>query len=110
MIAQDPMRASPPERSTADRDGTDEDAHAPTTSARMRDALLGEAADAVGLFAELIGERWGRDPHDLLVQAAAGGVVGVGMAAWTADRDLGRVAALRILDIGMQGLEGPFRP
>jgi AcrR family transcriptional regulator len=78
--------------------------------AAMREALLGEAAGAVGLFAELIGERWGRHPHDPLVQAAAGSVVGVGMAAWTADRDIGRSAALEILGVGLQGLEGAFRP
>ena len=80
------------------------------TLARARDALLGEATGTVGLYAELIGERWGRDPHDPLVQGAAGAVVGVGIAAWSADRDLGRAAALHILEVGLQALEDGFRP
>jgi hypothetical protein len=44
------------------------------------------------------------------VQAASGAVVGVGIAAWTADRDLGRDAALRILEVGLRGLEQGFSP
>lgn len=83
--------------------------YAAGTLSQARDALLGEATGAVGLYAELIGEQWGRDPHDAVVQAAAGGVVGVGIAAWTADRDLGRAAALGILEVGMHGLEEGFR-
>lgn len=103
------MRASFPEVTAAFPDG-DSDPRATTTLARAREALLGEATGAVGLFAELIAERWGRDPHDPLVQAAAGGVVGVGVAAWSADRDVGREAALRIIEVGMDGLEEAFRP
>jgi AcrR family transcriptional regulator len=80
------------------------------TLARAREALLGEATGTIGLVAQLIGERWGRDPHDPLVQAAAGSVVGVGLAAWTADRDLGREEALRILRNGFDGLKRGFRP
>jgi hypothetical protein len=38
------------------------------------------------------------------------GVIGVGIAAWSADRDLGRAAALHTLEVGMQGLEDGFRP
>jgi len=38
------------------------------------------------------------------------GVVGVGLAAWTADQDLDRASALRILAIGLQGLEDGLRP
>jgi AcrR family transcriptional regulator len=83
--------------------------HGPTLD-RARDALLGEATGAVGLFAELIGESWARDAHDPLVQAAAGAVVGVALAALSADRDLGRPAALQILETGMQALEEAFRP
>lgn len=90
--------------------GRSGDIHAATTLVQAREALLGEATGAVGLFAELIAERWGRDPHDTAVQAAAGGVVGVGIAAWTADRDLGREAALRILETGLRGLESGIRP
>ena len=86
------------------------DEHASVTLARAREALLGEVTGAVGILAELIGGRWGREPHDLLVQAAAGGVVGIAIAAWSADRALGRGAALRILDVGLQGLEDGFRP
>lgn len=103
------LRSSLPELTSAMAD-TPEDDHALTTLARMRDALLGEATGAVGVFAELIGERWGRQPHDALVQAAAGAVVGVAMAAWSADRDIGRAAALEILEVGLQGLETAFRP
>jgi AcrR family transcriptional regulator len=83
---------------------------APYPVARAREALLGQATGLVGLIAAFVGERWGRDPHDPLVQSASGGVVGVLMAAWAADRDLGRTAALRILDVGLQGLEDGFRP
>jgi AcrR family transcriptional regulator len=104
------LRASFPELAATGPAGAPGDAHAVTTLARARDALLGEATGAVGLYAELIAEHWGRDPHDPLVQAASGAVVGVGMAAWSADRDLGRAAALRILHVGMQGLEEAFRP
>ncbi len=86
------------------------DEHASVTLARAREALLGEVTGAVGILAELIGGRWGREPHDLLVQAAAGGVVGMAIAAWSADRDLGRGAALQILEVGLQGLEDGFRP
>jgi len=86
-----------------------EDERVTFTLARAHDALLGEATGAVGLFAELIGEEWGRAPHDDLVQAAAGSVVGVAVAAWSADRDLGREAALRILSVGMEALEEGFR-
>ncbi len=86
------------------------DEHAFQALARARDALGGELTGLVGLLAELIGERWGRDPHDSLVQAAAGGVIGIGIAAWSADRDLGRAAALRILEVGMQGLEVGLAP
>ena len=39
-----------------------------------------------------------------------GGVVGVGLAAWSADRDLDRASALRILEVGLQGLEDGLRP
>ena len=104
------MRESFPELSTVGPTDAAEDEHALFTLARARGALLGEATGAVGLFAELIAEHWGRDAHDPLVQAASGAVVGVGMAAWSADRDLGRAAALRILETGMQGLEEAFRP
>jgi AcrR family transcriptional regulator len=86
------------------------DERASYTLARAREALLGEATGTIGLVAQLIGERWGRDPHDPLVQAAAGSVVGVGLAAWTADRDLGRDEALRILRDGFEGLKRGFRP
>ncbi len=85
------------------------DSRAAYTLARARDALLGEATGAVGLLAELIGERWRRDPHDPLVQAAAGSVIGVAIAGWTAERDLGRDAALRIIDTGMDGLKRGFQ-
>lgn len=93
--------------------GEDIDANDGRTSytlARARDAVLGEATGLVGLVAELIGDRWSRDPHDTLVQAAAGGVVGMVIAAWSADRDQGRDAALRILDRGLDGLERAFQP
>jgi AcrR family transcriptional regulator len=104
------MRASFPELSVIAPAGAPDDERAVTTLARARDALFGEATGAVGVFAEVIADRWGREPHDPLVQAAAGAVVGVGMAAWSADRDLGREPALRILDVGLQGLEIAFRP
>lgn len=84
--------------------------NASCTLARASDAVRGELTGTVGLFAELIGEGWARDPHDSLVQAAAGGVVGIAIAAWSADRDLGRPAALRILEVGLQGLEDGLRP
>ena len=87
-----------------------DDERASVTLARARHALLGEATGIIGILAELIGEQWRRGPHDPLVQAAAGGVVGVWIAAWSADRDLGRVTALRILDVGLQGLEDGIRP
>jgi hypothetical protein len=32
------------------------------------------------------------------------------MAAWSADRDIGRAAALEILELGLEGLEQVFRP
>jgi AcrR family transcriptional regulator len=86
------------------------DERASYTLVRAREALLGEATGTIGLVAQLIGERWGRDPHDPLVQSAAGSVVGVGLAAWTADRDLGRDKALRILKDGLDGLKRGFRP
>lgn len=104
------LRETFAELSMVHADGDGQLENAASTLARARDALLGEATGAVGLFAELIGERWHRDPHDPLVQAAAGGVVGIGVAALTADRDLGREAALRILEVGLQGLEDGFRP
>ena len=86
------------------------DEHAFRALARARDALRGELTGFVGLLAELIGDQWGREPHDPLVQAAAGGVIGIGIAAWSADRDQGRPAALRILEVGMQGLEDGLVP
>jgi len=104
------LRASLPELSSMLPGASPEDPHALTTLARLREAMLGEATGAVGLFAALIGERWGRAPHDPQVQAAAGAVVGVGLAAMTADRDLGRSSALRILETGMEGLERAFLP
>ncbi len=90
--------------------GQADDRRGSTTAARASEALLGEATGAVGLVAQLIAERWGRHPHDPLVQGAAGGVVGVAVAAWSADRDLGRPAALRILEEGLEGLERGFVP
>jgi AcrR family transcriptional regulator len=104
------LRTSFDELSAVAAGGAPEDERVTVTLARAHDALLGEATGAVGLFAELIGEEWGRAPHDDLVQAAAGSVVGVAVAAWSADRDLGREAALRILSVGMGGLEEGFRP
>jgi AcrR family transcriptional regulator len=104
------LRASFDQLSIADPDAVTDESRTAYTLARAREALLGEATGTVGLFAELIGERWRRDPHDPLVQAAAGGVVGVGIAAWTADRDLGREVALGILEVGLEGLEDGFRP
>jgi AcrR family transcriptional regulator len=104
------LRASLPELSSMLPGASPDDRNALTTLARLREAMLGEATGAVGLFAALIGERWGRDPHDAQVQAAAGAVVGVGLAAMSADRDLGRAAALRILETGMDGLEQAFCP
>jgi len=104
------LRASFDDLAVVDDGPTGGDGHAAATLVQAREALLGEATGAVGIFAELIGERWGRDPHDATVQAAAGGVVGVGIAAWSADRDLGRAAALRILEVGLEGLEAGLRP
>jgi AcrR family transcriptional regulator len=109
------IRASLPVLATTFPGGPDDreraaNGHAMDAVTRVHEAMLGEAVGAVGLFAELIAERWSSDPHDPLVQAAAGGVVGVGMAAWTADRDLGRAAALEILGVGLGGLERAFRP
>jgi len=103
------MRASFDELVVVDDGWSGVDAHAAATLAQAREAVYGEMTGAIGLFAELIGGRWGRDPHDTVVQAASGGVVGIGIAAWTADRDLGRDAALRILDVGLRGLEDGFR-
>ncbi len=45
-----------------------------------------------------------------LSPCAGSGVVGVGLAAWTADQDLDRASALRILEVGLQGLEDGLRP
>ncbi len=104
------MRASFDEFVVVDDGRSGDDGHAAATLAQAREAVQGEMTAAVGLIAELIGERWARDPHDTTVQAASGGVVGVGIAAWSADRDLGRDAALRILDVGLRGLEEGFRP
>ena len=104
------LRASFTELTLLAADGGADDERASVTLARARHALLGEATGIIGILAELIGEQWRRQPHDPLVQAAAGGIVGVGIAAWSADRDLGRVTALRILDVGMQGLEDGLRP
>lgn len=104
------LRASFAELSMLAADGREDDEKASVTLARARHALLGEAIGTVAILAELIGEKWGREPHDPLVQAAAGGVVGVGIAAWSADRDLDRATALRILDVGLQGLEDGLRP
>ncbi len=104
------MRASFDDLAIDDAGRTVGDGRAAATLVQARAALLGEATGAVGVFAELIGERWGRDPHDTTVQAAAGGVVGVAIAAWTADRDLGREAALRILEVGLRGLKEGLHP
>ncbi len=104
------MRTSFDELVIVDRGWSGDDGHAAATLAQAREAVQGEMTGAVGLYAELIGDRWRRDPHDTVVQAASGGVVGVGIAAWSADRDLGRDAALRILDVGLRGLEDGFRP
>lgn len=105
------LRASFTQLSAVDVErGVKGEANASYTLARARDALLGEATGAVGLFAELIGDRWNRDPHDPLVQAASGGVVGISVAAWSADRDQGRARALQILEVGLQGLEDGLRP
>jgi AcrR family transcriptional regulator len=90
------------------RDGNDADS--PATVGHAREAFLGQAAGRVGVFAALIGARWRRDAHDSLVQAAAGAVVGVAIAAWSADRDVGRATALEILHVGLQGLEKAFLP
>ena len=86
------------------------EAHAHEAASRARGAIRGELTGIVGVLAELIGEQWSRPPHDPLVQAAAGGVVGVGIAAWSADRDLDRASALRILEVGMERLELGFAP
>ncbi len=45
-----------------------------------------------------------------LSPCARSGVVGVGLAAWTADQDLDRASALRIPEVGLQGLEDGLRP
>lgn len=104
------LRASFAELSALPGDGNPEEERAAGTLARARDALLGEATGAVGMLAEIVGERWGREPHDPLVQAAAGAIVGIGIAAWSADRDLGRERALEILDVGLHTLDDGFRP
>lgn len=104
------MRTSFDELVIVDGGRSGDDGYAAGTLAQAREAVHGEMTGAVGLFAELVGERWGRDPHDTAVQAASGAVVGVGIAAWTADRDLGRDAALRILEVGLRGLEQGFSP
>lgn len=64
----------------------------------------------VALFAELIGGRIGREPHDPLVQGFAGAAIGIAIAAWTANRDLGRPAALAILELGIGPLGTGFLP
>ena len=87
-----------------------DEADSPATVGHAREAFLGEAAGRVGVFAALIGARWRRDAHDSLVQTAAGAVVGVAIAAWSADRDLGRASALGILHVGLQGIEKAFPP
>lgn len=104
------LRTSFDELSRLGPTGSIDDDNAAHAMARARDAVLGEAIGVVGVFAELIGECWGRHPHDHLVQAAAGGVVGVSIAALGADRDLDRSAALAILEAGLQALEDGFRP
>lgn len=104
------MRSSFAELSPIESARAANEEEASYTLARGRQAMLGELTGAVGLIAELVGGRWGRDPHDPLVQAAAGGVVGVAVAAWTADQDLDRESALLILETGLQGLEDGFRP
>lgn len=104
------LRMSFDELSRSGPTGAIDDQYAAHAMARARDAILAECVGVVGVFAELIGECWGRDPHDRLVQAAAGGVVGVTMAALGADRDLDRGSALAILETGLQALEIGFRP
>jgi len=104
------LRDSFAQLSTGGADAGAEDERASYTLGRAREALLGEASGTVGVVAELIGERWGREPHDLLVQAAAGGVVGMAIAAWSADRDLGRDGRAPHPRDRLQGLEDGFRP
>ncbi len=45
-----------------------------------------------------------------LSPCARSGVVGVGLAACTGDQDLDRASALRILEVGLQGLADGLRP
>lgn len=51
------------------------------TIPELQAKIIDEMARSIDLFAELIGERTGKDPNNLAVRNLAGAIIGAGMAA-----------------------------
>jgi AcrR family transcriptional regulator len=75
----------------------------------LRAAMLDQFAQAMGLLAEIIGERTGRSPNDVAVRTFAGAVVGAAMAAMFAIAHDPSSGVAATLDQSMACLEDGLR-
>jgi AcrR family transcriptional regulator len=73
---------------------------------RMR--MLDELVRSMHLFVESVARRAGRPPEDIAVQALAGAVIGVGIAAWVGAGGLRASDYLSQMDAGLAELEAGF--
>jgi len=75
----------------------------------LRAGMLDQFASAMGLLAEIIAERTGRSPNDVLVRTFAGAVVGAAMAAMFAIVDDPSSDVAETIDQSMACLEDGLR-
>ncbi len=103
------MRQAFGEMAKADLDVQLEREHLMRTVPELRAAMLEEFARAIRVVAELLAERSGRPTDDDMLQALAGAVLGIGLAAWFAS-DGGALSRsfLERIDKGMALLESGF--
>jgi AcrR family transcriptional regulator len=73
---------------------------------RMR--MLDELVRSMQIFIDIAAKRAGKTPDDAAVQALAGAVIGVGIAAWVTAGGLRASDYLRVMDRGLAELEAGF--
>jgi AcrR family transcriptional regulator len=79
-----------------------------TTAPELRSRVLEELVRSVGMLADLIAKRLGRDPSDLAVRTLAGAIIGVGMSAMITTQDDPSADVTALMDAGLALLEQGF--
>ncbi|HEX4059968.1 MAG TPA: TetR family transcriptional regulator [Streptosporangiaceae bacterium] len=79
-----------------------------TTVPELRARVLEEWVRSVGMLADLMAKRLGRDPSDLAVRTLAGAVTGIGMSVMLGTLDDPSADATALMDAGLALLEQGF--